>query len=284
MTTLRWKLHEGDCLDWLATLPDQSVNAVISDPPYAEVDREYGRFSEEEWKALMHAVVRECRRILKPRGSAMFVLQSNSENVGKVRPWLWEFMVWAMKEWNLIQDVYWWNPSTPPNVHTHRDIGLLRPSVKQLVWLGPADCYRDQAAVLWSESESNVAARAEGRMERVTHPSGMSFSRGKAANAAVERGGVTPYNLLPISNVNSSSSGGAMGHGAATPYPLCRWWVRYITQPGDIVVDPFTGSGTMGVAALDEGRIFWGAEKMPKFAAIARESLDKADKQLRLFG
>ena len=57
---------------------------------------------------LMREVVRESRRILKPKGSAVFIFQPNYEKIGKMRLWLWEFLLWAAKEWNLIQDVYWW--------------------------------------------------------------------------------------------------------------------------------------------------------------------------------
>ena len=80
-----------DCMDpevGLPSLPAGCVDAVITDPPYAEVARDYGRWTEDEWAAMMHAVVGEVRRVLKPTGSAMFVLQPNSEKVGKMRPWL----------------------------------------------------------------------------------------------------------------------------------------------------------------------------------------------------
>ena len=54
--------------------------------------------------SLMKSVVGESRRILKPKGSAVFVLQPNYESLGKMRLWLWEFVVWAGREWNLVQD------------------------------------------------------------------------------------------------------------------------------------------------------------------------------------
>ena len=80
-----WKIDEGDCRPWLRALPDRSVDAVITDPPYAEIDRDYGRLSEAAWSDLMRAVVIEVRRVLAPRGSAVFILQPNSERVGRVR-------------------------------------------------------------------------------------------------------------------------------------------------------------------------------------------------------
>lgn len=103
-------LLHGDCRKMLKTLPAASVDLVLADPPYPEVDREYGRLSEPDWHSLMRDVVRECRRVLRPRGSMVVLLQPNYERVGRMRPWPWEFMGWAAREWNVVQDLYWHVP------------------------------------------------------------------------------------------------------------------------------------------------------------------------------
>jgi hypothetical protein len=141
---LRAELHEGDCLDWLPLVPDASVDAIITDPPYPMIDRPYGKLTEAEWWDLMvEGVIPHVRRILKPTGSAVFILQPNSRKVGSMRGWLWEFMAWACREWNMVQDAWWWNTSAMPSGGCTQ-MGTLKPSVKACVWLGPADCYRDQ--------------------------------------------------------------------------------------------------------------------------------------------
>ena len=132
----RGMLRQGNCLDILPTIPDQSINAVITDSPYPEIQRDYGRLTEAEWFSLMQSVVSEVRRVLTPDGSAVFVLQPNSKHVGSMRGWLWEFMAWIVREWNLIQDVWWHVPCPVPTVHCQRKYGLLRGSVKACVWAG----------------------------------------------------------------------------------------------------------------------------------------------------
>lgn len=268
----RWWVACADCTAVLSTLPAASFDTVISDPPYPEIDRDYGRMTEADWFAMMKTVVRECRRVLKPEGSAVFILQSNSEKVGRSRVWLWEFMAWAGREWNIVQDAWWWNPTAPPTVHCSRINGLMRPSVKAAVWLGNPECYRCQEKVLWRESDANAATS---RSERALHylPGGLAMRTGRCAAAADERGGVTPFNLTPIPNADSSSSGGANGHGAATPMELCDWWTRYIVPPGGKVLDPFCGSGTVGIAALRHGGSFLGIEKEEKYVATAQRRI-----------
>src|SRR5581483_11355039 len=130
----------GSCLDLLPTIPDQSVNAIITDPPYPEIDRPYGRWTEAEWHDLMDKVVSQCRRVLTPDGSAMFVIQPNFDKLGAMRLWVWEFLVRTAKQWNLIQNVYWWNHTTPPTASCQRKHGLMRGSVEYCLWFGAADC------------------------------------------------------------------------------------------------------------------------------------------------
>jgi len=272
------KVHCGDCLDLLKQIPDQSIDAVITDPPYAEVKRDYGRWTEEEWWALIvEGVVPEVRRVLKPQGSAVFIIQPNSRKVGSMRGWVFEFMAWVCREWNMVQDAYWWNVAAVPEAMAIQG-RLMRPSLKPCVWCGQPDCWRDQDAVLWDESLSNAQKRLTERAGRTYHPSGHGFTANNPFDAAVRRGGVTPFNLLPIANTNSSSSAGSNGHGAGTPLPLARWWTRYICPPGGVVLDPFMGAGTMAVAAVEEGRRFIGIERDAGYCEIAERRIADAQR------
>jgi hypothetical protein len=269
-------LYRGDCRDVLPTLPAGSVDLVFTDPPYPEVDRAYGRWTEAEWFDLMRQVVPEVRRVLKPSGSAVFVLQPNSRKVGSMRTWLWDFLAWVSRQWNVVQDVYWWNPEALP-VGGAPSYGLCRPSVKLCAWAGREDCYRNQDSVLWGESERNKAMRLAARATRQS-PSGRKVDNRRMGDAAPRRGGVTPFNLLPFGGCNRwQDGGGAHGHGASTPMPLTDWWLRYLCPPGGAVLDPFAGSSTTGVAALRQGKTFVGVEKQSEYVAIARKRLSEAN-------
>jgi len=279
-----YDLHHGDCLPWLDSLPAASVDAIVSDLPYAEIDRDYGRMSEPAWEEFAHAVVRKSLRVLKPRGSAVFIVQPNSERVGRMRAWCFRFLAWCADDLvretsgrvGMVQDAWWWNTTAPPTVHCQRTRGLMRPSVKPCAWIGAEDCYRSQGEVLWSESEGNAAARVAGRV-LVGLPSGQTMDQKRCANTALERGGVTPFNLLPIANANSTESAGASGHGAGTPYDLAAWWVRYLCPKGGVVADPCGGTMTMGLAAVRQGRRFLGCEKEAHHFAAGVERMSACD-------
>jgi site-specific DNA-methyltransferase (adenine-specific) len=276
------ELHCGDCLEILPTLADASVDAVICDPPYPEISRPYGRMTEAEWHAMMRVVVPECRRILKPSGSAVFILQPNSNRPGSMRPWLFDFQAWICREWNMIQDAWWWNIAMIPEAHSIQ-AQLMRPSLKACVWCGSRDAYRDQDAVVWGESDRNKQVRLEGRCENRNHPSRHHTNERTLTAKAVERGGVTPFNVLPIANTNSSNSAGSNGHGAGTPYALCDWWTRYISPEFGTILDTFMGSGTTGLAAVARGRDFIGIERDAGYFAIASKRLAEAEAATPLF-
>jgi len=266
----------GDCLEVLRGLPDGCADAVVTDPPYAEVKRDYGRWTEAEWWALMvEGVVPEVRRVLKPTGSAVFILQPNSRKVGSMRGWVFEFMAWVCREWNMVQDAYWWNITALPTVHSHRDNGLLRPSTKPCVWCGPPDCYRDQDAILWEPSDATKAGDVSDRALRYT-PGAKGMRNGRCYGVAMERGGSTPFNLMPIANGYTPTCSGVYGHGAGTPLPLARWWTRYICPPGGVTLDMFMGAGTMALAAIAEGRHFIGIERDAGYCAIAEQRIAAA--------
>jgi DNA modification methylase len=279
------RLIEGDCREWLPGIESGTVDAVIADPPYPCIKRSYGTLTEAEWHELMRVVVGECRRILKPSGSAVFILQPNSERVGRMRLWLWEFMVWAGREWGIVQDAWWWNIQALP-CGGAITAGLMRSSLKACVWLGDPGCYRNQDEVLWSESDEGVVRRKANKARPgiiTTYPSGRKVDRARILTATVIRGGTTPFNVIPVRGATEDQSRLSGRHPALTPDPLADWWVRYISPVGGLVCDPFVGSGTTALAALKQGRSFVGGDKMPEYVATARNRVEAARAATPLF-
>ena len=176
-----------------------------------------------------------------------------------MRPWLWEFMAWTAREWNQVQDAWWFNFTALPK--TGSNPNGLRDSLKACVWLGAPDCYRVAKDVLWAESDVSRAKRLSGRMRNdiAPRPCGRSQRDQRSYAAAAANGGVTPFNVILASNGEDHD-----GHGAGTSRVVADWWTRYISPPGGTVLDPFCGSGTMALAALELGRSFVGIEKFRK--------------------
>ena len=265
------KLIHGDCQTELKKLTDQSVDLILTDPPYPEIDREYGRLTEEDWHELMKTVVKEGRRVLKPKGSMVIIMQPNFEKVGQMRLWLWEFLVWAGRHWNLVQDVYWWSFTALPSALANRKNGLMRHSVKMCVWLGEPNCYRNQENILWLPSDDNFAQSKSDSALRIM-PSGQHYRGSRIADTVSERGGSTPFNLLPVAAGGSTAQD--IDHPATTPYDVAAWWVKYLLPQDGILLDCFAGSGTMLTAGLDFGASkVIGIEQHKKYIKIAEKRI-----------
>jgi len=85
----------------------------------------------------------------------------------------------------------------------------------------------------------------------------------------------------PDNVLHMATECGNKGHSAAFPIDLPAWFIKLFTQPGDVVLDPFMGSGTTAVAAQDLGRDFVGVEIKEDYCEIAQERLGRL-KQLEL--
>jgi DNA modification methylase len=222
--------------------------------------------------SILQDVVRESKRILKPNGSAVFILQPNYKKIGQMRLWIWEFLLWAARDWNLIQDVYWWSTDSLPTSGANRKHGFLRQSVKMCIWPGPSDCYRNQDDILWKASDGHAARKWTDRALQ-KRPSGYTVRDGRTAQTSTVRGGTVPFNLLPIPHASDSAAG---NHPAATPYELVSWWCRYILPKKGVLLDPFCGSGTVLAAGLDQGASkVIGIDKEKKYLTIAKKRIQR---------
>lgn len=248
------QIIHGDCRTKLPAIPAGSVQLVFADAPFPGIQREYGTWTEEEWFALMDAVMPEVRRVLAPNGSAVIYLKPNSERAGRMRLWLWEFLARWGRKWNIVQDAYAWNYAQLP-FGAATTCGLMRGSVAHCIWFGSPDCYRDQGAVLWPESYQSRTRRKKLKPSHTTTFTSASASKRdtdaprldqrRAYAAAERRGGVTPFNLIPTTNTKNPDPGNA--HPSRTPEGVVQFWVRYLSRPGDTVLDPFAGRGAIGI-------------------------------------
>src|SRR5262249_7987856 len=99
-----------------------------------------------------------------------------------------------------------------------------------------------------------------------------SYSHGIMTEVVEERGGATPFNLLPIATGGTSAD--ANSHPAKTPYDLAAWWCKYLLPQGGVLLDCFAGSGTMLAAGLDFGASkVIGIEQRKQYVKVAEKRI-----------
>lgn len=133
----------------------------------------------------------------------------------------------------------------------------------------------EASCALRAVEESAAASRAGARTQ--TQPSRLFYCP-KASRPERDAGcdslPLADLDLFPNARNGSKASRAANSHPTVKPLELMRWLVRLIAPPGDLVLDPFCGSGSTGCAAVLEERRFVGIEREPRYAAIARARIE----------
>jgi DNA modification methylase len=256
----------GDVRTRLAALEDGSVRCVVTSPPYWGL-RDYGRDGQigleqtpEEFVGKLVAVFREVRRVLADDGTLWLNL-GDSYGSGKQLvgiPWRVAFALQA-DGWYLRQDIIWSKPNPMPESVTdrctkaHEYVFLLTKSPRY---------YYDKDAV--SEEYADATVK-RGKSIRQVSADGTVTTRGNGEPVQGRR------NRRSVWTVATKPFRGA--HFAVMPETLVEPCVLAGSAEGDLVLDPFAGSGTVGVVALRHGRNFVGVELNADYAKVAQDRI-----------
>lgn len=261
--------YAGDSLALMAGLPDSSVKLVVTSPPYAlHFKKEYGNVDKADYVDWFLAFAREIRRILVDDGS--FVLNiGGSYNPGEPTRSLYHFklLIRLCDElgFHLAQECFWYNPAKLPAPAEWVNVRRIRikDSVEYVWWLArspwPA---ADNRAVLapYSDDMERLLKRGYRAKKR---PSGHNIT----AKFSRDHGGSIPPNLIERGNNESNSEyiqacreHGVKVHPARFPAALPEFFIQFLTEPGEVVLDPFAGSNTTGRVAEDLGRAWLAME------------------------
>lgn len=281
----------ADALSVLGKLPDNSLNLVVTSPPYAlEFKKEYGNASKIDYVNWIRPFAQEILRVLRPDGS--FVLNiGGSYNSGSPTRSLYHFRVLLMLcdelGFHLAQECFWHNPAKLPvpaewvNVRRQR----IRDSVEYVWWFSKSKFPKaDNRRVLVEYSEDMKRLVKRG-LKDTKRPSGHVIK----ANFASDRGGSIPSNMIDRGNNESNSayiqSCKALGltpHPARFPAALPDFFVRLLTEPGDVVYDPFGGSNMTGYVAEQLQRYWLYSERHEPYATASAVRFNSIQPTLQL--
>jgi len=259
---------EGDCLDRLKEMPDASVNLIVTSPPYADARKStYGGISPDRYVEWFLPRAAEFKRVLNPRGS--FILNIKERVVDGERHTYVLELVKALRSqgWLWTEEYLWHKRNCSPGKWPNR----FRDAWERLHHFNlqrDFDMYQDAVRVpIGSWAESRLTHLSEKDKERQSSASGSGF--GKNVSNWVGRDTVYPTNVLHM-----STECGNKKHSAVAPVALFEFFVLLLTKPGDLVLDPFAGSGTTGVAAIRRGRRYLGID-------ILRENVEQSDLRIQ---
>lgn len=236
--TTRWDLVEGEALASLAAMEPESVDVVLTDPPFSSGGR------RENARSIRRSMLRETDDDAWIAGDAM---STNG-------------FLWTMREvgWQARRILR-------PGGHLFAFIDW-RMSSSLCAALESADL-RQHPIIVWDKTYFGMGAIFRNQHEFIVH-----FSNGNP----------TPPRRRDVGNVLACKPVRGGVHPTEKPVPLLRDLLSVVAAPGSVIVDPFAGSGSTGVAALEEDCSFIGVELSPHYAAVARRRLLEAESTMRL--
>lgn len=254
----------GDCVQVLRSMPADSVDAVVTSPPYAmQRTSTYGGVSAAIYPDWTVTWMAEVKRVLKPLGSVVINIRPNVLS-GQISDYvLHSRLALRSSGWVELDEMIWHKPDAPPLGRVDRP----RRSWESLLWYATTSSpYCNPKA---NGSVSQKTGSLTGGRAAANQWSHLHGGQGQAVKEGVAR----CSDVVTVSVRHNESDDDLTRHPAPYPKELAAWLIRLICPPGGVVLDPFCGSGSTGVAAIASGCEFVGIEIDEQYAAMVRRRL-----------
>jgi DNA modification methylase len=283
------KLIHGDCIEKMKDIPDNSIDMVMTSPPYDNL-REYGKdftgWGEHIWKPVLDGIF----RVLKDGGVCVWVVNDATINGSETGTSFRQALYW-MEIGGKLHDTMIWRKINPFNFGSNNAyiqsfeymfvFSKGKPKTLNFIY--------DRANITYEEEEKtdkfeNLQFEGFECEEKI-------LNKNKAKRTS-RRGDFMEYSNIEwemnklgkrhnVWDIKSSTKVGT--HTATFPLELPTDHIKTWSNEGDIVLDPFMGSGTTGVACVNLNREFIGIELDENYFKIAEDRIHKYQAQGRLF-
>ena len=286
------KILTGDCFELIKTLEDNSVDLVITSPPYADIVN-YGKNisikKPNEYVDWILPLFNEIHRVLKPSGSFILNINDNCSN-GLRNPFIYELIYRSQKETNLkFYDTYIWHKKNGiPNgskkrfrnntefifhfVKNQKELKFYMDRVLQ----EPAESYVDRLkSPINNDNEIVDGVRERKKVVWVRRTSMKVDETGSKNPDLVQR--IVPDLVRPDNVFRFQTAGAARDNSIRHPAPyhkdLPTYFINLLTDEGDVVLDVFSGIGTTGMGCKELNREYIGMELNEKYAEFSKKRI-----------
>lgn len=265
---------QGDCLDELKKARDGSVDLIITSPPYADRRaKTYGGIKPEQYVEWFLPRSEQFLRVLKSTGSFVLNIKEKAEN-GERHTYVLELILALRKQgWYWTDEYIWHKKNCYPGKWPNR----FRDAWERCLHFTKSRKFKmNQEAVMvpmgdWAETR----LKALGKNDVIRYDSQVGSGFGKNIANWTQRTMAYPTNVLHM-----ATECGNKNHSAAFPKALPEWFIKLFTDEGDLVLDPFAGSGTTIEVAKELRRNAIGIELISEYCEMAREKI--TDRQMVL--
>ncbi len=265
----------GDCEEVLKEMPDNTVDLIFTSPPYADQRKKtYGGIRPDAYVEWFLPKAEQFFRVLKPTGTFILNIKERVVN-GERHTYVLELILKLREQgWLWTEEFIWHKKNSYPGKWPNR----FRDAWERLLQFNKQrrfKMYQEAVMVPIGDWAQERLARLS-PTDWVRDESRVQSGFGKNVSNWLGRKLVYPDNVIHMATECSNR-----GHSAAFPVDLPRWFIKLFTAEGDIVLDPFIGSGTTAVAAKELGRHYVGIDINADYCRLAETRLQEV--QPRLF-
>lgn len=262
------KLFLGDSGEVLKSLPDSSVDLIVTSPPYADQRKStYGGITPKKYVSWFLPISEELLRVLKPTGT--FVLNIKEKVVeGERSTYVLELILEMKRQgWLWTEEFIWHKKNCYPGKWPNR----FRDAWERLLQFNKQkqfNMYQDEVMVPVGDwAKSRLKNLSETDQIRDNSKVGSGF--GKNISNWIGRDKAYPTNVLFLATECNNKQ-----HSAAFPEELPKWFIKLFTKPGDTVLDPFMGSGTTVSVANSMQRDAIGIDIVPEYYEMVKKQMN----------
>jgi len=264
----------GDSREQLKSLPDDSVDLIVTSPPYADQRKNvYGGIRPEDYIDWFLPISKQLLRVLKPSGT--FILNIKEKAVNGERSTYVIELILAMRAqgWLWTEEFIWHKKNCYPGKWPNR----FRDSWERLLQFNKNkkfNMYQEAVMVPMGEwASSRLKSLSETDKTRDTSKVGSGF--GKNISNWVNREMAYPTNVLHLATECNNKN-----HSAAFPAALPEWFIKLFSQENDTVLDPFMGSGTTVLVANQLRRHAIGIDNVAAYCDMVKSKIEPVQMHL----
>ena len=278
MKKLTTNILQGDSAEVLKTLPDNSIDLIVTSPPYADQRKStYGGIAPDKYVEWFLPISEQLLRVLKPSGT--FVLNIKEKVVNGERSTYVMELILAMRKqgWLWTEEFIWHKKNSYPGKWPNR----FRDAWERLLQFNKSKkfaMYQEEVMVPmgdWAKSRLKNLSDTDKRRDNSKVGSGF----GKNISNWINREKAYPTNVLHLATECNNKK-----HSAAFPEELPEWFIKLFTKEGDMVLDPFAGSGTTLFVAERMGRNAIGIEIIEEYYKMVKDQLEELYQPMLRFG
>jgi site-specific DNA-methyltransferase (adenine-specific) len=268
-------IYLGDCRHQLELLPDNSVDLIMTSPPYADQRKStYGGIHHDEYVDWFLPISDQLFRVIKPTGT--FVLNIKEKVVeGERSTYVMELILEMRKQgWLWTEEFIWHKKNCYPGKWPNR----FRDAWERLLQFNKNrkfTMYQEEVMVPMGDW-ANSRLKKLSETDKIRDNSKVGSGFGKNISNWLDRDKAYPTNVLHLATECNNKN-----HSAAFPQELPEWFIRLFTKEYDTVLDPFMGSGTTVMVANRMRRHAIGIDVVPEYCEMVKKQLQPV--QLSLF-